>query len=382
MMIFKKNSSLLICLTILISGNVSAQITAAQRQLLFFPNRTGIQTEIPQPNCTTPQPSTNICNYFTNNNFTPTSSYVLNPANPNAGAIDPFYLDLVPNWLSAQGSPKLYDLVGFWTTATVAPPPPATGYASMAVEWQSNINLSSGIAQQIAPLQANSNYLLSFFIRTSAAQAPASPLNVNVVLMRCSDYGLISANAGSANPSITPPRPSISQPVFCQLEFNNTTAWEKKVVAFTTGNQVYDMVWIYAEGINNINPTGILDFAYPELIATRATNFTAGPSPNPQLPNCLVTIGPTNNNCGVNNASYRWVRPNGSYTPVSQSQQFLVDANVVSNVGVWTLQMIPSAGTINVNNICSILPPQTIASSTVNVPACAVPNCIILPTIK
>jgi hypothetical protein len=200
--------------------------------------------------------------------------------------------------------------------------------------------------------------------------------------MRCSDYGLISANAGSASPAITPPVPSISQKVFCQTGFNNTTAWEKKVVAFTTGNQVYDMVWIYAEGNNNVTPAGILDFAYPELISNASSNFSAGSSPNPQLPNCLVTIGPTNNNCGVNNASYRWVRPNGTYTPVSQSQQFLVDASIASNVGLWTLQMIPSAGTINVNNTCSILPPQTIASSTVNVPACAAANCIILPTIK
>jgi hypothetical protein len=376
--LYKKIIPLFAFLVSLFSIKVSGQITAAQRQILFYPNRT--QSETPQVNCTTPLPTANICNYFTNNNFIPTSNYVLDPANPNAGAIDPFYLDLVPSWLPAQGSPKLYDYVGFWSNAIVAPPPPATGYASMAIEWEGNLNLSSGIAQKIPPLQPNSNYVLSFFIRTSAAQAPSTPLNVDIVLIKCTDYGLIAVNAGSANPAITPPLPPNAQKIFCQTSFNNTSNWEKKIVAFTTGSQVYDMVWIYAVGKSSPSPAGVLDFAYPELIGN--STFTAGPAVNPQLPTCTVIIGPTVNNCGVANANYRWKKPDGTYTPESQSQQYQVDASIASNVGIWTLEMIPATGTINTNNNCSILPPAIMATSTVNVPACAAVNCILLPTIQ
>lgn len=298
--------------------------------------------------------STN-CNFFRNNDFSASTQY--NPNNPQHYT-DPFHNNLVPEWLPACGSPCIYDGINF----NDPPPPLSTGYAVISTLMDPWGILCEGIAQKIPTLTSGNNYLFSFFKRKKDFPPPITNAPVDnfyIVLMHCSDYAQLTPTLYDPPPIPT----NRSQVIYCEKTVINT-AWEQVVLKFTP-NDNYDMAVIYVEQDGPLVPNdnlGCLLITSLELID--ATNFSAGPPPNPIPGQCNVTIGP---NCVIKNASFSWVGPTG---PIANTNQHIqVDASIQQNIGLWTTTMTIPSATIT-NSLCGIQGTQVSASGSVNVPAC------------
>lgn len=298
--------------------------------------------------CQTPPPCTSTidctpvglagCNYARNGDMTASPAY--NPANPMHVDM-PYRLGLIPNWKETNGTPQVYDNI---PSPLTVPPPTVGGYAylfSTGAGFGSNTAVSSGdgIAQTIPALTPNNSYAMTFFKKFVSA-GPASMKNFYVVLMHCSDFQQIR----TCNNTIAA-FPANSQVVYCEQDMSNSS-WEQVFFCFSP-NDNYDMVWVLPQQdpqvlYNNGAGTAGVDFTGLEFIST--SNFNAGPSMiYPVYPNCTFTIGPSTPNCGVRNAVFEWVLPNGSTTPAQPSQQ--MQATAIPTYGqYYTLQMtVPSA---------------------------------------
>lgn len=290
----------------------------------------------------------NGCNFITNNTFTPSSQYI--PANHWA---DPFRYQpesLIPEWRASHGSPNVYDGINYPNTL----PFPGARYAGMAAGYIIDDPTNEGIVQKITTLQAGKEYAFSFFKKKDTFNPLAGSVdNLFIVLMHCSDYATFNTDL-----HVIPQRPANSQEIFNTGVVSNTE-WEQIFFCFRA-EQNYNMVWVYPQQ-NRFTPnTGYVLFSYPEIIDISA--FNAGPNPTPTLPNCNVTIGPQNPNCGVRNALFTWTGPSNQTINAPPNQQIQVNAADLPNVGQWTLSMtVPNA--VNSNNQCDI-------RSTISIPTC------------
>jgi hypothetical protein len=275
------------------------------------------------------------------------------PCNPNLPGcqgqyLNPFGFCFVPEWENSHGTPQLQNS---WLSNITSPVPGS--YA--AIMWSSSTTgglAGEGLAQQIKRLEGNHKYLLSFYKNFSYC-SQASPLleNFNVVILDCEDYHR-EVNPGNNWGYQVPPTPSSAQTVYCERNIT-TMGWQRNVAIFTASGRGGDIIWIFPRlDPANVNYTEVW-FAYPELIDI--TNFTAGPSPIVNYPNCNVTIGPGHANCYPSGAVFYWTGPQGQTVPITNPNNQQITVNAATAYGTWTLHMrIPSVNVL-ANNTPTVL---------------------------
>ncbi len=354
-----KTLKIIIFLLIILTNGVNliAQRGSASQQLLqfnatYFPN---IIRNYKLVSCNPPiaQP---ICTYILNNVY---------GTNPNPSINNPFGNNDIPFWNNSHDMPRLADpFLG------IVVPPGASNFALMPYSNQGGANLSSGIVQKIAPLQAGQNYLMRFFEKNASFFFLNSMAKVEIYLINCTDYQNFNVN-GNTLPAV----PQSSQRIFCETNYAASlqlTPWQNRVFTFQA-NSNYDMIWVFATPtLTGLYPQSFYCFTLAELINASTFSITDVNANNPNTCNASLYAS-----CQVTGALFTWTGPSGQ---VFTGNYLLVDRGVPSNVGVWTLTLtVPTADPSNStcgNNIE--------VSSQINLTLCgaAAPNCINLPLIQ
>lgn len=335
--------------------------TQQQFNDMFFPKTLRTVSMIPC-NPVLPNPS---CNYIQNNQFNTTVFPY--------STTDPFGLNQVPSWSNSHGQPDLAN-----SFFGIAIPFGATNFAMMAFSNNGSSNLSDGIVQKIAPLQSGTNYVFRFWELNPNALS-ASPFDeVNIYLIRCSDYSNFNVNSNAL-----PIVPTNSQQIFCETNLPSSTifqgnpnAWRNRVLKFQA-NDNYDMIWIAPKPKSNgLYPPVLYCFGLPELINA---NLNITMSPNPPSPSvCQYTLQAPN--CLLFNSEFIWTSPSGQ---TFNGSSVNVNVNNPLNVGTWTVTM--QINGINPSNSFSCGNGTFPISGSIFVPACSTTpavTCINLPLIQ
>ncbi len=326
-------------------GTVTAQVQKFNTK--YFP-ASRITTLI---SCT-PQLLAPICSYIQNNQFGTSQN------------VNAFGNGDVPFWSNSHGMPRLAD-----PSLGIALPPGTSNFALMPYSNNGTQNLGSGIVQKIAPTVINRNYLLRFYEKNASFFFLNSLAKVEIYLIKCSDYQNFNV-AGNTMPVV----PTNSQRIFCETNYAASLQlmpWQNRTITFQANNN-YDMIWIVATPtLTGLFPTSYYCFTDAELINVNNFSITAiNGGTNP----CTAVL---NTNCTVSGSVLTWTGPNGQ---VFTGNVIIIDKNIPSNVGIWTVTLTTPNADSN-NSTCG----NNISITTsINITACGTTNvnCINLPLIQ
>ena len=188
-----------------------------------------------------------------------------------------------------------------WTKPTLPTNLNLVNYSSMLVD--NSDKTTEGISGRTFPLESGKKYALSFFLSSAALsnyRTDGGTYTFKIYLTHCQNFGVTS----SGNPEILAEK----QLIYCRsFELQGDSDWQQYFVSFTAETD-YDMIVIYPEIPDDGYDGGTyVHFLYPELIPVNpvATYFD--------------TVGSfagktTLTACGLMNAQYKWVGPNGFVT--------------------------------------------------------------------